>query len=113
MDRTGPELGWSAGAPARAGCALCDADGRPANETDPGDALGTVDADGDGDGATDGTGLGGAGAGLAGAGAAAFFGIGWIDTYSPSQIIRFGAYFQAVKKPLNWAGVSFVFGGMS
>ena len=33
----------------------------------------------------------------AGAAASTFAGIGWIETYLPSQIIRFGLYFQGVK----------------
>jgi hypothetical protein len=52
----------------------------------------------------------GAGDGFVGA---TFTGIGWIDTYCPSQTIGFGSYFQGVKKRFNWAGVSFVFGAMS
>jgi hypothetical protein len=52
----------------------------------------------------------GAGDGFVGA---TFTGIGWIDTYRPSQTIGFGSYFQGVKKRFNWAGVSFVFGAMS
>ena len=43
-----------------------------------------------------GVGDGGRGVGVA-AGAADFFGIGWIETYRPSQIIGFGSYFQGVK----------------
>lgn len=40
-------------------------------------------------------------------------GIGWIETYRPSQTIALGAYFHGVKKRLSWAVVSFVFGAMS
>ena len=43
-----------------------------------------------------------------------FLGVtGWIETKRPSQIIRFGAYRQDVKKRRNWPTVSFVFGFMS
>ena len=31
----------------------------------------------------------------------AFTGTGWIETYKPSQTIRFGAYHHGVKKPRN------------
>ena len=41
------------------------------------------------------------------------YGTGWIDTYRPSQIIDFGAYFHGVKKRSSWVGVSSVFGRMS
>jgi hypothetical protein len=40
-------------------------------------------------------------------------GIGWIETYSPSQIIRFGAYHHGVKKPRNCLTVSDFPGRMS
>ena len=64
---------------------------------------------------------GGLGAMLAGAlalrdgawAATATAGIGWIETYRPSQTIFMGAYFHGVKKRLSWAVVSFVFGAMS
>lgn len=38
---------------------------------------------------------------------------GWIETYLPSQTIRFGAYHHFVKNFWSWLGVSFVFGRMS
>lgn len=41
------------------------------------------------------------------------FGIGWIETNRPSQIIFIGVYFHGVKNFRSWLGVSFVFGRMS
>ena len=38
---------------------------------------------------------------------------GWIETYRPSQIIRFGAYHHFVKNVRSWLTVSFLFGRMS
>ena len=74
------------------------------------DAEGNIDADGTGDG--DATALGSVipmDFAICGFGA----GTGWIDTYCPSQTIRFGAYHHVVKKPRNCLTVSDLPGRMS
>ena len=73
---------------------------------------GAIDAASDGDAPADGC---GAGKVIANEFATCGFatGIGWIDTYDPSQTIRFGAYRQGVKNPRNWLTESDLPGRMS
>jgi hypothetical protein len=80
-----------------ANSAAADDDGSVVSAVEIGLADASADADGEMDGDADAEVGRGVTTGAAGAVDAAFAGIGWIETYRPSQIIRFGAYFHGVK----------------